>query len=102
MKNNDIPEMDKNDTIKLELLDHIFLKLYEKYRNDSLLHYKHGMLLNYLAHTILRDEKLKDYLTRFDFISRKELMDIFADYCADFGISVYDASSIEDHSMDLY
>ena len=29
-------------------------------------------------------------------------MDISADYCADFGISVYDSSDIEDHSMNLY
>jgi hypothetical protein len=102
MEKNDIPTTEDDTLTKLELLDYINIHLYRKYQNDSDLQKKYATPLLYIGHIIAFDEKLRDYLTRFDFISKQELIDIFADYCADHGISVYSTSEIKDFSLDLY
>jgi len=41
-------------------------------------------------------------INNFDFISRKELIDAFADYCADLQINVFDVNEEKYGTMDLY
>jgi len=91
----------KNPT-KLEYLDLISLFYYEKYINNSELQNSFATSLEYIGEELLMDEKISKYLSRFDFISKQELIDAFADYCADYSISVYDTSDIKDYSVDLY
>jgi len=87
---------------KLELLDYISVFFYKQYKKSPTLHKQFKTPLEYIGNFILSDEILSDYLTRFDFISKQELIDAFADYCADYGISVYSTVNIKDFSLDLY
>lgn len=91
----------KNPT-KLEFLDLISLFYYEEYINNADLQTSFVTPLLYIATKLLSDENISKYLSRFDFISKQEVIDVFADYCADYGISVYDTSKIKDPSVDLY
>ncbi len=96
-------EIPKRKTLtKLDYLNYISLTLYNAYENDDKIQEDFECPLEYIASKILEDDKLKTYLTRFDFISKYELIEVFADYCADFGIAVYDASKIKDKQVDLY
>jgi hypothetical protein len=102
MEKNEIP-LPKDDTLtKLELLDYISIGLYQRFQQNLELQKKYETPLTYIGNTIIKDEKLCDYLTRFDFIAKQELIDIFADQGADWGISVYNTSQIKDYSLDLY
>jgi len=91
----------KNPT-KLEFLDLISLFYYEEYIKDIDLQNSFATPLLYIATKLLSDENISKYLSRFDFISKQEIIEAFADYCADYGISVYDTSEIKDFSVDLY
>jgi hypothetical protein len=102
MKKNDIPSPENDSLTKLELLDYIAVQLFGKYQENPDLQKKFGTPLSYIGSKIVHDDTLCDYLTRFDFISKQELIDIFADQGADWGISVYNTSDIKDYSLDLY
>ncbi|MHA1884946.1 MAG: hypothetical protein ACW96S_07840 [Promethearchaeota archaeon] len=102
MEKNDILSPEDDSLTKLELLDYIAVQLFGKYQENPDLQKRYGTSLRYIGSTIVHDEKLCDYLTRFDFISKQELIDIFADQGADWGISVYNTSEIKDYSLDLY
>jgi len=102
MEKNNIPTPKDESLTKLELLDYITIHLFKKYQKNPDLQKKYDTPLTYIGNTIIHDEKLCDYLTRFDFISKQELIDIFADQGADWGISVYNTSVIKDYALDLY
>jgi len=102
MERNEIPPPEDDTLTKLELLDYISIYLFKKFRQNPELQKQNKTPLSYIGNTIINDEKLSDYLTRFDFIAKQELIDIFADQGADWGISVYNTSEIEEYSLDLY
>ena len=102
MERHVIPLPETQKLSKLELLDYISVFFYKQYQKSSTLHKQYKTPIQYIGNFILSDEILSDYLTRFDFISKQELIDAFADYCADYGISVYNATDIKDFSLDLY
>ena len=102
IEKNNIPIPEDESLTKLKLLDYISIHLFKKYQATPDLQKKYPSPLSYIGELIIKDDKLNDYLTRFDFISKKELIDVFADYCADFGISVYATSDIKEFSLDLY
>ncbi len=92
------------DLTKLDYLDSISIHFYKKYKEIDELKKLHPSCLDFIADMLFKDEKIKKYLSRFDFISKHELIDVFADYCADMGISVYDTSSVDEskYNLDLY
>jgi len=102
MERNEISAPEDDTLTKLELLDYISIELFKRFRQNPDLQKQHKTPLNYIGNTIINDEKLCDYLTRFDFIAKQELIDIFADQSADWGINVYNTSEIKDYSLDLY
>ncbi|MFX0105679.1 MAG: hypothetical protein ACFE75_09325 [Candidatus Hodarchaeota archaeon] len=102
LEKNNIPTPEGKSQTKLELLEYIAIQLFKKYQKNPDLRKKYKTPLTYIGNTIVHDEKLCDYLTRFDFISKQDLIDIFADQGADWGISVYNTSEIKDYSLDLY
>ena len=51
---------------------------------------------------MLKNEEIGKLLPEFDFIAKQELVDIFADYCADLKISVFNTVGIPEYSLDLY
>lgn len=92
------------DLTKLDYLDYISVHLYNKYKSIKELQQIYPTCLDFIADMLFKDDKIKKYLTRFDFIAKHELIDVFADYCADMGISVYDTSNIDEtnYNVDLY
>jgi len=102
MSRHNIPFPQGENLSKLEILDHISIFFYNQYQKSSTLKKQFKTPIMYIGDFITSDEKISDYLKRFDFISKKELIDAFADYCADYGISVYSTVDIQDFSLDLY
>jgi len=94
----------EKDLTKLEYLDHISIHFYNKYKDIDELKKVYPTCLDFIADMLFKDDKIRKYLSRFDFIAKYELIDIFADYCADMGISVYDTSTIDEtkYNLDLY
>ncbi|MFO7795621.1 MAG: hypothetical protein ACQERB_01950 [Promethearchaeati archaeon] len=87
---------------KYDLLKSIASYFYQKYKDNAEIQSNYKDPLYYIGNKVLEDEKLKHYLTRFDFFARQDLIDAFSDWCADLGISVYDASKINNKNIDLY
>jgi hypothetical protein len=102
MTRHNIPLLEGVKMTKLELLDYISIFFYKQFQKSATLKAQFKTPIMYIGDFITTDEIISDYLKRFDFISKQELIDAFADYCADFGISVYNTSNIKDFSMDLY
>jgi hypothetical protein len=87
---------------KQEYLKYISAYLFKIYRTNSVIQENYSTELDYIGDTITNDDTVKDYLSYFDFIARQDLIDAFADYCADMGISVYECGDIPDCDEDLY
>lgn len=88
---------------RLELLRHICLHYYVIFINNEQIQQSYDNVLSYIGNEICEDEDLKFYLHIIDFIAKQDLIDAFSDWCADLGISVYDARSIDDdNKIDLY
>ena len=89
---------------KLDYLDHISIHFYKKYQEIKELQKVFPTCLAFIADMLFKDERIKKYLSRFDFIAKHELIDVFADYCADLGIDVFDTSVINEkkYNCDLY
>ncbi|MFW9874658.1 MAG: hypothetical protein ACFFG0_16245 [Candidatus Thorarchaeota archaeon] len=89
---------------KLDYLDYIGVHFYNKYSEIKELQQVFPTCLAFIAVMLFKDEKIKRYLSRFDFIAKHELIDVFADFCADLGIDVYDTSAINEkkYKCDLY
>ena len=102
MNRHDIPFPEGESLSKLDLLDYISIFFYKQYQKSPTLKKQFKTPIMYIGNFIITDEKLSDYLKRFDFISKQELIDAFADYCADYGISVYSTEEIKDYNIDLY
>lgn len=93
---------DKMIFSKIGFLLNLGAHFYVKYRESSSLQEMFPDALYYMGERMLSDEIFKNQLIKFDYISQKELMDVFADFCADLGISVFDARGISDYALDLY
>lgn len=104
VENNRIIIPKDKELTKLDYLDHVSIHFYKKYREIKELQKIFPKCLAFIADMLFKDEKIKKYLSRFDFIAKHELIDVFADYCADMGISVYDTSGISEkkYNSDLY
>jgi len=102
MNRHNIPVPEGENLSKLDLLDCISIFFYKQYQKSPTLKKQFKTPIMYIGNFIITDEKLNDYLKRFDFISKQELIDAFADYCADYGISVYSTAEIKNYSLDLY
>lgn len=86
----------------LDYIKHICLHFYRQYEEMPGLKDNYPNPLIYMAHEVLQDEIYGDKLYFLDFISKSELISVFADYCADMGITVYNAGEVEEYGLDLY
>lgn len=104
VKNNNIQVPKEKDLTKLEYLDYISKHFYEKYHNIKELREIYPDCLSFIADMLLKDNRIGKYITRFDFISKYELIEIFSDYCADLNISVFDSTALDEslYNLDLY
>jgi hypothetical protein len=59
--------------------------------------------LEYIGNTLIRDSNIGKCLNDLDFIVKQDLIDVFADYCADSGTTVYNSNSGSiGPKMDMY
>ncbi|TFF88776.1 MAG: hypothetical protein EU548_08445, partial [Promethearchaeota archaeon] len=86
--NIEIPK-DKNIFTKFEYFQYICSHFYEKYISNPEIQKEYEKSIDYIGTMICEDPNFKFYLTYLDFISKQDLMEVFADYCADLGITVY-------------
>jgi len=106
MENNNI-KIDENTKTKtgyLKSLAVFFYKAYNMnmYQNISNPQQQYKNSSSLMGDILLMDEKIRDHLSEFDFISKQELIDAFSDFCADLGISVFNTTRLLDYSLDLY
>jgi len=104
VETNRIKIPQEKELTKLDYLDHISIHFYDKYSSITELQKIYPSCLAFIADMLFKDDKIKKYLFRFDFIAKHELIDVFADYCADLDIDVYDTSNIDESkfNLDLY
>jgi hypothetical protein len=106
----DLNEFANNNNIKVKrgiqtkvgFLKSIVAHYYNIFENDSILPGNYNNFLEYVGESLLSYKKFRAHLMHFDFISKQELIDVFADYCADLEITVYDTQEIEQYSLDLF
>lgn len=84
-------ELPKNKNIftKFEYFNNICSHFYEKYESSSEIQNSYESSIDYIGTMICEDPDFRFYLTYLDFISKQDLIEVFADYCADLGITVY-------------
>ncbi len=104
VKNNKIHVPKDKELTKLDYLDYISKHFYEKYSTIKELRDIYPNSLSFIADMLLKDNKIGKYLTRFDFIAKNELIEVFGDYCADLNISVFDTTERDEsvYNLDLY
>ncbi len=96
----DIPE--KDIITRLEFIKIIILHLTKMYYGSEL-ETKFDNALEYIGNTLIKDFNIGKCLNDLDFIVKQDLIDVFADYCADAGITVYNSNSSSiGPKMDMY
>ena len=93
---------DKNFITRLEFIKTIVIHLTEMYYSSDL-QTKFVDPLEFIGDTLIRDSNIGRYLKDLDFIVKQDLIDVFADYCADSGIAVYNTNlNSFGPKMDMY
>lgn len=89
---------------RLEYLKYILAHFVNIYYSTDVQN-KWGSPLSYISELILNDQILKPYTRSLDFIAKQDLIDIFADFCADLDMTVYQinhSNGNKDWEFDLY
>lgn len=76
---------------RLEFIKIIIIHLTKMYYSSDL-QTKFDDPLEYIGYTFIKDTNIKKNLTDLDFIVKQDLIDVFADYLADSGTTVYDTN----------
>lgn len=63
---------------------------------------KYNDPLECLGYAFLNEKSVKEHLAELDFIVKQDLMDVFADFCADQGTTVYSLTDLIRPKMDMY
>ncbi|TFG24637.1 MAG: hypothetical protein EU529_03840 [Promethearchaeota archaeon] len=93
-----------NETTKTKTgyIKEIVVHFHNVFKNVKSIRDKYSSPIDLMGDLLLKDDNIKNHLTEFDYIAKQELVNIFADYCADFKISVFNTSKIPEYSLDLY
>jgi len=103
IERNNIKTPNKNVFTRLEYLKYICYHFYVIYQNNESIQETYRNPLSYIGKMVCSDKDLRYYLNSLDFIAKHDLIDVFADFCADLSITVYDAREIDDEfDNDLY
>ena len=102
MRDYGIPITDKEVPTRLEYIKRILVHLTNIY-NTTDWQKKYDNPLEYCGNAIISSKTFKKYMFNLDFIAKKDLIDTFADHCADLEIVVHNTSldSISTN-MDMY
>ncbi|TFF89920.1 MAG: hypothetical protein EU548_05650 [Promethearchaeota archaeon] len=85
---------------RLEFIKIIAIHLTNMYYT-TYLQKKYENPLEHIGYTVIEDSNIKNHLKNLDFVVKQDLIDVFADYCADTGITVYNTESLKP-KMDMY
>ena len=95
-----IPE--KDFITRLEFIKIIMMHLTKMYYSSDL-QTKFDNPLDYIGQTLIKDFNIKKNLSDLDFIVKQDLIEVFADFCADLGTTVYNTNlSSFGPKMDMY
>jgi hypothetical protein len=86
---------------RMELLKLITLHLIEMYYSTNI-QKKYNDPLEYIGYALINEKSIKAHLNDFDFIVKQDLLDVFADFCADMGKTVYSLTNSIRPKMDIY
>ena len=89
---------------RLEYLKYIFAHFVSIYYNTDI-QKKWDTPLTYISEIVLNEQILHPYKICLDFIAKQDLIDIFADFCADLDITVYQVNNLNGDKkwdFDLY
>lgn len=94
----------KSDTLtRLEYIKHICLHFISKFNDYKEIRNTYDNPLSLLGNLVLSDNLFQKYIKKLDFIAKQDLIDAFADFCADLGIVVFKTSNTSiKPSIDLY
>ncbi len=95
-------EIPAEESQRSEFLRQLYIAFFTKYSFDKDLKQQYENSQEYLGNLIIRFPPFSKYLHIFDFIAKQDLVNIFADYCADLGISVFDPSKVGEYDLSLY
>jgi hypothetical protein len=87
---------------KMGIFNQICKELHTRFHESPELQTNYENSLDFIGSLICSNENFRDHLLRFDFIAKYDLIDTFADFCADNGDIVYDISEIKDYPADLF
>jgi hypothetical protein len=102
LHDNGIQYVEKENMSKLEYFRYICRHFYNEFEGDSQIQSLHTNILSYIGDEILKNPDIRNVFEMHDFLSKQELINKFADWCADLGISVFSTAEISDFSLDLY
>lgn len=93
----------KNEILtNLDYLKYITAFFYNQYQEKKGEEDIGKSFLEYIGEIFINEELFKKYLSYLDFYAKQDLIDAFSDYCADLGITVYNARKVKNYSLDLY
>ncbi len=101
-KEHEIHIVKKSEMRKLDYFKYICHAFYNDYQSNSQTQALYSNCLTYIGEMLFRNEKFFDIFKMHDFLSKQEIIEVFADWCADLGISVFNTSEISEYSLDLY
>ncbi|MBD3353231.1 MAG: hypothetical protein GF364_17255 [Candidatus Lokiarchaeota archaeon] len=95
---------DKDNITRIELIYYIYTYYYEKYENSKDIRKQFRDVVEYIGNSIIEYYNFHNQLLMYDFISKQELIDVFADYCADLEIMTFDVKQNSGNiaNMDLF
>jgi len=104
LKNNNIYLPESTLTIRSELVYYIYFHFFTEFQNHLEIRKKYGNLVEYIGDKVSNEELFKFGMHKHDFIAKHELIDVFADYCADLGIITFEMPKTMELScqMDLF
>ncbi len=97
-----IPTPSQTENEKMEIIINVLTFFFEKYQNSNDSPLSTANPLEYLG-TIL-SQHLEKTISPFmyDFPAKTELLNVFADFCADIGITVYHTNNSPEYRTDLF
>lgn len=88
--------------LKKELILQVYEEIQSNYINSPELKAQFSNPIAYCGYLLYSNPNFEHYFTKFDFISKNEMLNIFTDFCADTQLQAYDLSTNEQFPWDLY
>ena len=95
-----LPE--KSTLTRLEYIKYLCLNFVKKFNDYSEIRNSYTDPLSLLGKLVISDNIFQKYIKKLDYIAKQDLINVFADFCADLGIIVYKIYSVFRFSISLF